>query len=148
MEGLSARLQELADRAEVADLVMGLARAQDEKDWDGVRRAYLPAARYEHPGGVLDGVEEIVARTRRALEALDASQHLLGTQQITVAGDEARSRCYFHAQHVRQDAPGGEHYVIAGTYADQLVRTPQGWRIAERVQAYQWRSGNRDVVTR
>jgi len=65
-----------------------------------------------------------------------------------VDGDTARSVCYFQAQHVRAGAPGGETYIIAGSYADTLTRTAGGWRIAERVQAYIWRDGNRAVVAR
>jgi hypothetical protein len=43
---------------------------------------------------------------------------------------------------------GGETYIIAGSYADTLTRTADGWKIAERIQTYIWRDGNRAVVTR
>jgi len=88
------------------------------------------------------------APVSRTLEPLDASQHLLGNTVVDVDGDDATSICYFQAQHVRAGTPGGDTYFIAGSYADRLVRTPQGWRIAERVQAYLWRDGNRAVVAR
>jgi hypothetical protein len=65
-----------------------------------------------------------------------------------VDGDTARSVCYFQAQHVRTGCPGGDTYLIAGSYADKLTRTPGGWRITERVQTYAWRDGNRAVVAR
>ena len=48
----------------------------------------------------------------------------------------------------RTGAPGGETYVIAGSYADTLTRTTDGWKIAERIQTYIWRDGNRAVVAR
>jgi hypothetical protein len=100
------------------------------------------------PPGRIEGVDGIVERARGALEPLDASQHLLGNTVVDVDGDDATSICYFQAQHVRAGTPGGDTYFIAGSYADRLVRTPQGWRIAERVQAYLWRDGNRAVVAR
>ena len=86
----------------------------------------------------------------RAAERIrrDTTQHLLGNITVEVAGATARSICYFQAQHVRAGTPGGELYIIAGRYADSLERTPQGWRIAERVQTYMWRDGNRAVVAR
>ena len=49
---------------------------------------------------------------------------------------------------MRAGTPGGDTYVIAGSYTDTLARTPDGWRIAERVQVYLWRQGNRAVVSR
>lgn len=141
-------VQDLLARAEISDLVVRCAYAQDRKDWGAVRTTYTPEAVYVHPGGRIDGAEAIVDRTRTALQALDASQHLLGSFTIKVDGDRARSLCYFQAQHVREGTAGGDLYTIAGSYADLLVRTPDGWRIAERVQTYHWRSGNRQVVAR
>jgi SnoaL-like domain len=44
--------------------------------------------------------------------------------------------------------PGGDTYIIAGSYTDTLARTSGGWKIAERVQVYLWRDGNRAVVSR
>ncbi len=90
----------------------------------------------------------IVGRARAALEPLDASQHLLGSILVTVEGDDARATSYFHAQHVRAGAPGGDLYVIAGTYRDRLRRGAEGWEILERVQEYSWRSGNPEVIVR
>jgi ketosteroid isomerase-like protein len=141
-------VRELQDRAMISDLVMNCAQAQDRHDWSAVAATYAEDAVYRHPGGEMVGVEAIVQRTRNALEALDASQHLLGSMTVDVDGNTAHARCYFHAQHVREGARGGDLYTIAGTYADTLVRTPDGWRIRERVQTYQWRNGNRDVVVR
>lgn len=137
---------ELHDRAEIGDRIARLAYAQDEKDWDAVRAAYRDDAVYVHPGGRLDGAGAILDRTKRALQALDASQHLIGSVTIEVNGDVATSLAYFQAQHVRTGVPSGDLYTIAGSYADDWVRTAEGWRIAKRTQTYHWRSGNRDVV--
>ncbi|PXY33396.1 hypothetical protein BAY59_09900 [Prauserella coralliicola] len=142
-----AELRQLRDRAEIADLCTRYAYALDRKDWVAVAETFLDDAVFEHPGGRLRGAEAIVHRARTALERLDATQHLIGSITVAVDGDSARARCYFHAQHVRAGTPGGELYTIAGSYADRLVRTTAGWRIAERLQEYSWRSGNRQVVS-
>jgi hypothetical protein len=113
-----------------------------------VGAAFVADAVYVHPRGRLEGVGEIIERTRKALQLLDASQHLIGSITVTVDCDVASSLAYFQAQHVRQDTPGGGLYAIAGTYDDRWVRTPDGWRIESRTQTYTWRSGNRDVVAR
>jgi ketosteroid isomerase-like protein len=137
---------ELHDRADIGDRIARLAHAQDEKDWDAVRAAYREDAVYMHPGGRLEGADAILDRTKRALQSLDASQHLIGSVTVEVDGDMASSLAYFQAQHVRTDTPGGELYTIGGSYSDEWVRTAEGWRIATRTQTYHWRSGNRAVV--
>ena len=90
--------------------------------------------------------EGLLLYAKGALESLDASQHLLGNVVAHVDGDTARAVSYFQAQHVRAGTPGGDTYIIAGSYTDTLARTPDGWKIAERVQVYLWRQGNRAVV--
>lgn len=138
----------LQDRLDIADRIARLAHAQDAKDWEVIASAFVAGAVYVHPGGRLEGVDQILGRTRAALGVLDASQHLVGSITVEVQGDAAASRAYFQAQHVRHDLAGGDLYAIAGTYEDSWVRTTAGWRIASRTQTYTWRSGNRDVVAR
>ena len=145
---MNSALAELLDRNQIADLCTRYAYALDRRDWPALRACFTGAPVFVHPGGRIEGVDGIVDRARGALEPLDASHHLLGTIVIEVNGDDATSICYFQAQHVRAGTPGGDTYLIAGSYADRLVRTSQGWRIAERVQAYLWRDGNRAVVAR
>ena len=89
-----------------------------------------------------------MATCRAALEPLDASQHLLGNHVVTVDGDEARSQCYLQAQHVRSGTPGGDNYIIAGTYTDELRRGTDGWKIARRRLTVTWTSGNPTVLAR
>jgi SnoaL-like domain len=145
---MNSAVTELLDKQEIADLCARYTFALDQKDWPALRGCFIDAPVFVHPGGRIEGVDGIIERARGALEPLDASQHLLGTILIEVDGHDATSICYFQAQHVRAGTPGGDTYLIAGSYTDRLVRTPQGWRIAERVQVYLWRNGNRAVVSR
>jgi hypothetical protein len=140
--------QDLLDRQEIAELCIRYTFALDTKDWALLASCFAPSPAFVHPGGRLEGFDEILGRTSAALNPLDATQHLLGNIDVEVDGDTARSSCYFHAQHVRAGTPGGDLYVIAGRYQDTLIRTDAGWRITERVQTYQWRNGNRAVVAR
>ena len=145
---MNADVQRLIDRQEIADLCARYAAALDTKDWTLLESCFTDAPAFVHPGGRLEGFEAILARTKEALEPLDASQHLLGNIVADIDADSARCTCYFQAQHVRQGTPGGGTYIIAGSYTDTLTRTPGGWKIAERVQVYLWRDGNRAVVSR
>jgi hypothetical protein len=145
---MNSAVAELLDKQEIADLCARYTFALDQLDWPALRGCFTDAPVFVYPGGRIAGVDGIIERARRALEPLDASQHLLGNILIEVDGHDATSICYFQAQHVRAGISVGATYLIAGSYADRLVRTPQGWRIAERVQVYLWRDGNRDVVAR
>lgn len=141
-------LQALLDRRAIADLVARYTTALDTSDWELLRACFTAEPVFVHPGGRLEGFAAILDRTRAALTPLTATQHLLGNILVSVDGATATCRSYFHAQHVRTGTPGGDRYVIAGSYADRLTRTDAGWRIAERIQTYSWRSGNRAVVAR
>jgi SnoaL-like domain len=147
---MDADVQRLTDRQEIADLCARYMFALDRKDWSLLATCFTDAPVFIHPGGHADGFSAILARARGALEPLDASQHLLGNVllDVDVDADSARATCYFQAQHVRAGTPGGDMYIIAGSYTDTLTRTADGWKIAERVQEYLWRDGNRAVVSR
>lgn len=141
-------LAALHDRIAVEEVLVACAHTQDRRDWVAYAACFEPDAAYVHPKGRIDGIEEIVARSRGALDALDACQHLVGSIAIEVDGDTAHATSYFHAQHVRAAAEGGELFVISGTYADVLGRRDGRWRIVERTQSYVARWGNPAVIVR
>ena len=141
-------LAAVVDRQAVSDLLVRYVHALDARDWETVAGCFASVAVFVHPGGRVEGPGGVVARARAALGPLDACQHLLGSILVTVDGDQAEAASYFHAQHVRVGAPGGDLYVIAGTYRDRLRRSSEGWEIVERVQEYSWRSGNPEVIVR
>ena len=141
-------VRNVIDGQAVCDVLVRYVHALDARDWPTVAECFASDAVFVHPGGRVDGPAAVVARAQAALGPLDASQHLLGSVLVTVDRDSAGATSYFQAQHVRTGAPGGDLYVIAGTYRDRLRRDPEGWKIAERVQEYTWRSGNPDVIVR
>jgi 3-phenylpropionate/cinnamic acid dioxygenase small subunit len=144
----ASNLQSVIDRQDIAELLARYVLSLDARDWDTTASCFLPEAVFVHPGGQVDGAAGVVARARKALEPLTGSQHLLGSVLVEVDGGEARATSYFHAQHVRVGAEGGDLYVIAGTYRDRLVRSSDGWKIAHRTQDYTWRDGNPAVIVR
>ena len=133
---------------EIHNVITSVAHAQDDHDWERLAECFAPDAVYVHPKGELTGPADIVARSRAALEPLDASQHLVGSIHIVVDGDHAQARSYFQAQHVRAAATGGTLFFIAGTYADDFGIVEGSWRIVRRTQTYSWRDGNPDVIVR
>jgi 3-phenylpropionate/cinnamic acid dioxygenase small subunit len=146
--GLAAGdLQALADRAGIVDVCVRYARALDQRDWDLLRTCFEPDATFDYDGiEPFQGVDALVAVCRGALDPLDVSQHLLGNHAVELDGDEARSECYLHAQHIRSGTPGGDAFIVAGTYRDRLQRSPDGWRITHRRLAVSWTDGNSAVL--
>jgi len=134
------------DRAAIIDLLVDYTYAIDGRDWQALRSVFLPDASFDMGVEVVQGVEAIIDRISGILIPLDASQHLVSNHQVRVQDDTATCRTYLHAQHVRKEAPGGRHYVIAGRYEDDLVRTEAGWRISHRRLVVVWREGNPAVL--
>ena len=137
-----------ADRQAIVDLTIAYTWALDTKQFDALRDVFAPDATAELRGVECTGLDAIIERISKALQPLDASQHLLGNHQVTLDGDRARSRCQLQSQHVRHGTAGGDNFVIGGVYEDELVRTASGWRITRRVMREVWSDGNYDVVRR
>ena len=135
------------DRQAIVDLTIAYTWAIDGHHWEALRDIFLPDA----TALLVDervGIVSIIERISGALTPLDSSQHLIGNHQVRIDGDRATCRCYLQAQHVRQAAPGGPNFIFAGTYEDEIERTPAGWRIRRRVLSNIWTEGNPAVVGR
>jgi ketosteroid isomerase-like protein len=140
-------VQVLLDERDITRLCHRYATALDTGDWPLLRTCFLPDAVAVYEGiGEQPGYDAIEALCRSYLAPLTQTQHLIGNVEVVVDGDTATAHCYLQAQHVRTGAEGGDLFVIAGRYSDELVRTPDGWRIARRALASWWTAGNPAVV--
>ena len=137
----------LEDRQALVDVTIRYCWAIDGRDWTDLGSVFTEDAVVDY--GFMprvQGLPHIQALVEKVLAPLDSSQHMVSNHQIDVEGEEVRSRCYFHAQHVRRKASGGPNYVIAGIYRDRWSREDAGWRIAARELEVLWTEGNRAVV--
>jgi hypothetical protein len=127
--------------------VLGLyVIALDSRDLPLFDQVFVPDAQI-----ILGGMGEMTPQSYReaataGLGALDATQHHLGLPLIEVDGDRAHARCYFMAQHVRNDLAPNPFLLIGGWYTDDLVHTPAGWRIERRIGTALWYDGNPAVL--
>jgi hypothetical protein len=133
------------DRQAIIELTTAYCWALDTRSWVDLDDVFTPTATAEL-GGTYSGIEAIKERVSTVLTPLDASQHMVSTHQVRVHGDRATGRCYLQAQHVRADAAGGPTLLVGGHYADELVRTGDGWRIVDRVLTVVWTDGNLAVL--
>jgi hypothetical protein len=142
---MDPEIRRMLDEHAIVALTSRYCWALDRLDRDALAQVFLADAVAEL-GARCEGFEAIWERVRGALSGLDGSQHVVGSHVVEVDGDEARSRCYLIAQHIRRAAEGGPHWVVGGMYEDRVVRTPDGWRIAHRVLTPLWTDGNLRVV--
>lgn len=143
-------LQTLSDRIEIEELLVRYSRALDHRDFDALETIFTEDAEFDagslgHP----HGPAAIRAMIEGTLTGLDATQHLVGKSLMTFdeTGDAAEVRTYLISQHVRESTPGPvKHYFLGGEYADRVVRTTDGWRIAYRRLDRLWKQGDREVI--
>ena len=139
-------VQALADERAVINIVSQYCWSLDTKDFEELRNVFTPDAFAILGGTECHGIDAIIKRISSALTRLDVSHHLVGSHIVEVDGDQASHRCYLQAQHVLKGTEGGDLWMVAGTYEDQLVRTPDGWRIKQRILSRVWTEGNPNVA--
>jgi len=129
-------MQEISDRIEIQDLLARYTDAIDRRDWDALDRIFTDDALIDYTamGGARGGLVEIKHFLAEALPMFETFQHLVGSSVVDIDGDEATARTICHNPMVLR---GGKdpHLLVCGLwYQDSLVRTPDGWRISERVE--------------
>jgi hypothetical protein len=124
----------LSDREEIRDVLVAYAKSLDRRDYAGLERVFTADATGNYfAAGTYAGLDKISAFIERALSQCGPTQHLLGSIDVNVTGDNATANCYLQAIHLGKK-PGYEGKVLTvwGTYRDRLVRTAEGWRIRYR----------------
>ena len=133
------------DVVEITQLLYRYARAIDARDWKALESIFTPDARIHY--AVERGAElrfpELGPWLARAMTIFKATKHVITNPLIELEGDAARCTAYLTATHVqvRRDS-GAEVLTTEGsTYTDELVRTPEGWRIRARRLDRTWVDG-------
>jgi ketosteroid isomerase-like protein len=144
-----ATAQEVADKLAIIDVVNAYTRALDTRDWDLLKSCFTPDGDADFGAlvgvGVLDSPQALVDLCRTSLQDLKATQHLQGNYRVEVNGDTATAFCYFQANHFAEGTPGGENFVVWGSYRDQMVRTSDGWKIKHRELIPTFTGGNANL---
>jgi len=135
---LTARVRALEDHIEITQLVAQYGPSVDSGSATATAELWTE-------DGVFDAVPFLQMRGRDEISAMVRSDghqalilngcgHVLTVPHVEIDGDTARGRSY--ALNIRWDAEGDRFWVArvsANTWT--WVRTPEGWRIADRVNA-------------
>ncbi len=125
----------VADRIAIADLMARYARMVDSRLWHLHDQVFTADAHtdYVSTGGPSGPAVEVMAWLDRALTPWPINLHLVTNLVVEFEDvDHARAHCYFYAPMGRPDGDGQFVITNGGSYEDRLVRTGDGWRIAER----------------
>ena len=139
-----ADLAAIADRLDIEEVLTRYAWALVGKEFDRLDDVFTPDAHldYTSSGGVAGAFPEVKAWLAGILPHFPAYQHLVTNKHITVDGDRATSRSALYNPMVTAKPDGSRGIFFVGAeYHDQLVRTPAGWRIRERVERSVWTDG-------
>ena len=134
-------LQTLSDRAEIQDVLVREAGAMDRRDWDLWQACFTPDAAidYSENDGAVGQPAEVRAWLSSVLGRFHAYQHLSSNSEISIDGDRASARSMQYIA-VKMETSSGERVVFSGIwFADELMRTGEGWRISRRHEELAWR---------
>ena len=149
------KLQMLLDRAAISDVVYAYATALDRRDWKLFRSIFTDTIEMDFGSvGLRVGpydADDWVRDAARLFAGLGATQHTSTNHLHDLRADEATCTSNMQAEHfvVREPgdglADGADRWTIGGYYTNELVRTPDGWKLARVTLVVTWQTGNPEV---
>jgi hypothetical protein len=131
--GMAAQLDELLSRAQISEVLMAYARANDRLDETLLRSCFWPESTHKH--GKFEGKSsDFVGFAVKILGTVKYTAHHISNVSISVDGDRAFSECYYFAHHRRDRKEGGgeEDAFFEGRYLDDFERRAGVWKIIRR----------------
>ncbi len=147
-------LQSLIDERDITAVYHRYCDIIDAREYDRLGEVYTDDCQrnYTQPDGSIEvrdpgsheggqqGLAPLIARLKRSIWF--RTHHNVLNFRISTDGDSARARVHYYAVH--QIVPAGEIMSLWGEYDDDLIRTPDGWRISERRYSTWLREGDWD----
>lgn len=133
--------QHMADILAIQQLLADYVYALDAKDYGALDRVFVPEAQvdYSAMGGEKGSWSQIKPWLAAALSSFPITQHVIGLPQIRLDGDRATAKTMLiNPMTLRREGRSDCLFFCGCTYADELVRTSDGWRIAARREQDGW----------
>ncbi len=137
------RMEAVADRLEIHELMSRYSTAVDAKRWDLLEDVFVPGAivDFRGNGGPALPYPDVVQFLQDSMGGFAGCQHYVTNELVELDGDRATSRIYVFT-YLASIVDGDEVlFADGGWYDDELVRTPGGWRIARRTSGLVWIDG-------
>jgi hypothetical protein len=123
-----------ADKEQIAEVLIRYATGIDSKDWPLLRSCWTDEIDVDYQQlGRFTSADALTDVMRQLHESMGPTYHRLSNFVIAVDGDRATARSYVQAVLMLQPNDSTNWVDALGHYDDVFVRTPDGWRISERV---------------
>jgi 3-phenylpropionate/cinnamic acid dioxygenase small subunit len=123
-----------ADKEQIAEVLIRYATGIDSKDWPLLRSCWTDEIDVDYQQlGRFTSADALTDVMRQLHENMGPTYHRMSNFVIAVDGDRATVRSYVHAVLMLQPDDSTTWVDALGHYDDVFVRTPDGWRIGERV---------------
>ncbi len=147
-----AKIQRLIDESDLRDLIHRYAFGLDHQDWELWRSVFTDEVRFDmsdfapEPPPRFLPAEKNVRAMQRMFAEFDATQHFMGSHRYAIDGDTAVITAHMRAEHWLTSGEGGDKYTMFGTYTDECVRTPEGWKMQSVTLRLIRQEGDRHVM--
>ncbi len=130
---MTLSLQEMSDRFEIQDLIVGYCYAVDARDFDALDRYFTDDAviDYSEMVGVVGSLTEIKQFLSTSLAPIPAFQHAISTTQYSFDGDTAHTKTACYNPMTVSNGERTDTLVFGLWYIHDFVRTADGWKIAK-----------------
>lgn len=131
----------LADMRAIEQVYVRYCEIVDTKIFDAMDEVFTEDATGDYtqalgPGVISPNRASLIASLHQNLGPMSncgPTHHNVGNFRISVAGDTARAKVHYYAEHLGQRDYPGAQYSMWGQYDDELIRLPEGWRISKRI---------------
>lgn len=145
---------ELIDRQEIEALYVRYCEIVDTKTFDRMDEIFTADCVGDYSQALGEGVispnrASLIASMHANLgpaSSCGATHHNVMNFRIAGDGDQATAKVHYYAVHRGRGAWEGALYSMWGQYADDLIRTVDGWRVARRVYTVALTEGPAAVV--
>ena len=129
---MALSIQEMSDRFEIQDLLVGYCYAVDVRDFDALDAFFTPDAVIDcsEMVGVKGSLPEIKAFLRESFKGVLAAQHAVSTTRYEINGDRATTKTVCSNPMTVTNGADQTTVVFGLWYIHDYVRTPDGWRIS------------------
>jgi hypothetical protein len=128
------------DRFGIDDLLTRYATAIDGLDWVMLDTVFTSDAHldYRSAGGLVGTYPEVRQWLADVLPIFEVTQHLVVNRELGQDDDGFRARsCFLNVNRLTVQGEPWQ-FTVGGRYHDRLVDTPDGWRIARRIEHTLW----------
>jgi hypothetical protein len=118
-----ARLDQLASRAEITEVVIRYVRAVDRMDEAMLRSCFHPDSRHRH-GGFDGPSSDFCSAALEICGRVRATHHQLGPVSIELAGEVAFVETYYTSHHRFGEVPPSGREAARGSYRRRALHRP------------------------